>query len=111
TPNGPLWLTVPTGSDIKRLINEVELKNDVWQKKHWASIRHAYGKAPFFKKYAPIFEELYLGQRWTSLSALNQQFTTTIAREVLGIQTEFRDSAEYRAEGSKLERLVDLAIK
>lgn len=111
TPNGLLWLTVPAGSDVKRLIKEVELKDDAWQKKHWASIRHAYGKAPFFKIYAPVFEELYLGQRWTSLSAMNQHFITTIARDVLGIQTEFRDSTDYQAEGSKLSRLIDLATK
>ena len=67
----PLWLTVPTGSDIKRLINEVELPNAAWQRKHWSTIRHAYTKSPFFKQYSEIFEKMYLGTDWKSLSEMN----------------------------------------
>ncbi|KQR13020.1 MULTISPECIES: WbqC family protein [Xanthomonas] len=104
----PLWLTVPTGSDIKRLINEVKLPNAAWQRKHWSTLRHAYTKAPHFKQFAELFEELYLGREWMSLSEMNQHLTRVIAREILGIQVEFRSSTEFSLNGSKLERLVDL---
>jgi hypothetical protein len=107
----PVWLTVPTGGDIKRLVNEVVLPNSVWQKKHWSTIRHAYTKSPGFRDYAGLFEEIYLGKQWTSLSEMNQYVTKTIAKEILGIATEFRDSLEFEASGSKLDRLIDLLTK
>lgn len=107
----PVWLTVPTGGDIKRLINEVLLPNSTWQKKHWSTIRHAYTKSPGFREYAGLFEEIYLGKQWTSLSEMNQHVIKTIAKDILGIETEFRDSLEFEARGSKLDRLIDLLMK
>lgn len=107
----PVWLTVPTGSNIKRMINEVELANPSWQRKHWSTIRHAYSKARYFRMYAEFIEHLYLGKDWKSLSEMNQFVTRSIARDTLGIQTEFRDSLEFQASGSKLDRLIDLLVK
>lgn len=108
TRNGPLWLTVPTGSDIKRNINEVEIRNPSWQRKHWASISQSYAKAPHFSKYADFFAALYLEKTWTSLSEMNQHFIRAIAAELLGINVQFEDSTGYSAEGRKLDRLLDL---
>lgn len=107
----PVWLTVPTGGDIKRLINEVKLPNPSWQKKHWSTIRHAYTKAPHFRDHAETFERIYLDVVWTSLSEMNQFLIKTIATDILGIPTEFRDSLEFNAVGSKLDRLIDLLVK
>lgn len=107
----PVWLTVPTGGDIKRLINEVQLRDASWQRKHWSTIRHAYTKARHFREYSPLIEELYAGTAWSSLSEMNQTFTRRIAQEVLGVRTEFRDSLEFGATGSKLDRLIDLLVK
>lgn len=111
TPNGDIWLSIPTGSKIDRLIHEVTLHDHRWQAKHWRSIQGAYGKAPYFKEYARFFEPLYMDQEWTSLSLLNQTMTKMIATGILGIRTEFRDSREYGAEGQKLDRLIDLVKK
>lgn len=104
----PLWLTVPTGSNIKRRIDEVTIANAAWQKKHWSTLRHAYTKAPFFSRYADLFEQLYLGHQWISLSEMNRKFTEVIATEILGIDVEFRTSTEFDLEGSRLDRLVSL---
>ena len=111
TPQGPLWLTVPAGQSRNRLICEVGLEDKSWGKKHWDTLRHAYGKAPYFASFRPFLEHVYLERRWESLSELNQFMTRTIAREFLGIGTEFRDSREYAAEGRKFDRLFDLAVK
>lgn len=108
--SSPSWLTVPTGSNIKRLINEVQLADTGWQRKHWSTIRHAYTKARHFREYSQLVEDLYLGTVWKSLSEMNQSFTRRIA-DVLGIRTEFRDSLEFDAAGSKLDRLIDLLVK
>lgn len=107
----PVWLTVPTGGNIKRLVNEVQLPDAGWQRKHWSTLRHAYTKARHFREQSQLIEELYVGTAWKSLSEMNQTFTRRIAKEVLGIQTEFRDSLEFDATGSKLDRLIDLLIK
>lgn len=107
----PIWLTVPTGGDIKRLINEVQLANPSWQRKHWSTIRHSYSKSPHFKRYAEVLEGIYLDQQWKSLSEMNQTVTRLIASELLGITTEFRDSLEYTASGTRLDRLLDVLIK
>lgn len=106
----PTWLTVPTGGNIKRLINEVELADSGWQKKHWSTIRHAYTKSRHFREYSALAEDLYLGTSWKSLSEMNQTFTRRIAG-ALGIRTEFRDSLEFNASGGKLDRLIDLLVK
>lgn len=107
----PAWLTVPTGSDIKRQINEVLLPNPAWQKKHWSTIRHAYARSPFFRDFSPFFEDIYLSRTWTSLSEMNQYVTQRIAKELLRIETHFLNSSSFSAKGAKLDRLIDLLVK
>jgi hypothetical protein len=111
TANGNHWLTIPVGASLDRLICEVLLPDAGWEKKHWTSISQAYAKAPYFRKYRSLIEALYMDHRCESLSAFNQHVTRTIAREVLGITTEFRDSWDYRLEGKKLDRLLELVAK
>ncbi|GGZ71019.1 hypothetical protein GCM10008101_26730 [Lysobacter xinjiangensis] len=108
TAQGTQWLSIPAGTRIDRLICEVELADPSWQKKHWASIQQAYSKSPQFSRYAGFFEDIYLSRPWTSLSEFNQHVTRRIARDLLGIDTEFRDSREFRASGQRLDRLLDL---
>jgi hypothetical protein len=111
TANGTEWLTIPTGDNSKRLICEVDITAAHWQTKHWKTIQQCYGRCPHFARYAPFFEELYLGCRWTSLSALNQHVIQLISREFLGITTEFKDSREFASDGRKLDRLLDLVTR
>ncbi len=108
TQAGPTWITIPTGPSLDRLVCEVRLPDPRWQRKHWKTLEQYYGRAPHFERYRERLEDVYLVQRWESLSALNQHLITTIARDLLGIGTEFRDSRTYRTEGQRLDRLVDL---
>lgn len=111
TANGVAWLTIPVGARLDRLICDVELSDPTWQQKHWRSISQAYARAPHFRRYSGFFESVYLGRRWSRLSDLNAFVVTSIAREFLGIRTEFRDSREFGAQGSRLDRLIDLLGK
>lgn len=111
TPQGAEWITVPTGTDKDRLICEVEIKNALWQAKHWKTIQHNYGKCPHFSRYQSFFEDIYLSRKWTNLSELNQHLIRTISRDFLGITTEFCDSREFDASGHKLDRLLELVVK
>jgi hypothetical protein len=106
--NGPVWLSVTAGSDRNRLLCDVTLGNRDWQQQHWKSIRHNYSRAPHFRQYAAFFEELYLDRTWTNLSEMNRHITQRIATELLGIQTKFSDSRDYQAQGTRLDRVLDL---
>lgn len=111
SPKGADWITIPTGTNENRLICEVELRDSVWQKKHWNILCQYYNRAPYFKWLQPFIEEVYLGKRWDKLSELNHFLIRTLAKEYLGITTEFQDSREYYPEGNKLDRLLDLLKK
>ena len=111
TPNGPLWLTIPCGSNLKRLICEVELNDHSWQKKHWATIENNYRKAPYFNKYKDFFKSFYFDQNWATLSEANQSLIKSISKELLGLSTKFEDSRKYNLENSKAERVIELLVK
>ena len=49
TPNGEMWLSVPCGNDTHRLICEVEMSDREWQKKHYETLKFAYGRKPHFE--------------------------------------------------------------
>lgn len=111
TAQGLTWLTVPVGVDRNRLICDVEIPDPTWQTKHWRSIEQNYGKCAHFDRYRSFFEDVYLGSRWTHLSALNHHLIQHISKEFLGITTAFGDSRTYQLIGQKLERLFDLVVK
>jgi hypothetical protein len=105
---GAQWLTIPVGAQTDRLICEVELADSQWQIKHWHTLTTNYGRCPHFSRYSDYFEHVFLGVAWRSLSDLNQALIRHIAREFLGITTEFADSRSLGAGGRKQERLLDL---
>jgi hypothetical protein len=107
TANGVVWLTIPIGNQNDRRICDVEIKDRAWPRKHWMTIEQSYRKAPHFSRFEDFFREVYGGQ-WTSLSVLNQTLIQAIARDCLGIRTEFKDSRDYELSGSKSERLSGL---
>jgi hypothetical protein len=107
TANGPLWITVPVGNQNDRRICDVELRDEGWPRKHRRTIEQAYGRAPHFGLIAGFLRSVY-GTTWASLSDLNQTLVKTIARDFLGIRTEFRDSREFNLDGRKGDRLLAL---
>ncbi|MCR5636757.1 MAG: WbqC family protein [Clostridiales bacterium] len=108
TPNGIQWLTVPVGSNTNRLICDVKINNKSWQRKHYETIRFAYGRTPYFYKYRDFFEDCYLGREWDYLFELDQYLTVEICRQFLGVKTKFADSRDYSTIGKKNERLLSL---
>jgi hypothetical protein len=109
--NGAEWITVPVGQDMNRLICEVELKDTTWQAKHWRTLQQNYGRCLYFGRYKAYFEDLYLGQRWTHLSELNQSLIRHISHAFLGLKTQFADSRSWQLSGKKLDRLLDLVMQ
>jgi hypothetical protein len=108
TSRGPDWLTVPVGTDLKRLICEVEINDSRWQKDHFDRITANYHSAPFLNDMLGFLESIYLETKWTNLSELNQHIIARICREFLGITTPFEDSRRFELTGKKGERVIEL---
>ena len=81
TPTGPLWLTVPVrhhGQGQPR-INETLIDNaSRWQRKHVATLKQYYAKAPYAARYLPELEEL-VNRPWTHLVELDIALSGLIA--------------------------------
>ena len=105
TDRGWAWLTVPVHARYKALIPEVNIDNQqIWQKKHWQTIRTYYNAAPYFSEYAqkilPAYEEI----KWEKLTDLNLYLTKTLS-DCLNIkETQYIQATELnvREKGSNL---------
>jgi hypothetical protein len=110
TANGTQWLTIPVLSkgNVERglLLNQIQINwTSNWARKHIATLRTAYGKAPFFRQYEDLIASFYEEQP-TYLAPFTIQTTLSIAR-VLGINdTRFIRSSELSIIGKKTERLL-----
>ena len=63
TAQGIQTLSVPLkkGKNQQQIISEVQISNDVnWQRAHWKTLQTAYGNAPYWEHYAPVFEPFFI---------------------------------------------------
>lgn len=111
TPKGTEWISIPCGTNLKRLINEVKIKDGSWQADHWNRLNLHYSKAEYFSLYKDFFEDFYLRRKWKNLSELNQYLIFNIARRFLGLSAEFQNSKDYTLSGKSMDRLLDLLKK
>ena len=107
TPQGPLWLTIPVGSDVHRKIRQVEIADPSAGQAHWQRLRANYSRAACFSEVAGWLQALYCDQEWTSLSAVNERFVQAICNQ-LGIGTRLSRSSDYTLEPGRTERLVSI---
>lgn len=107
TPQGLLWLTVPVEVKGKffQKINETFVSEKDWGEKHWKTIITNYAKAPYFKLYKDLFEELFLDKSLLNITDINVRFIKSI-NSILGITTEIIDSRQFELAEGKTERLV-----
>src|SRR3989304_2120179 len=56
-PSGVQWLTVPVHKGREVPLHEVRIVHEgPWRRKQWRSLEAAYGKHPFWRRYAPALE-------------------------------------------------------
>ncbi len=110
TAAGAIWLTVPALVKFmgKPLINEIKIDNrSNWRKKHLSSLKLNYAKAPFFRQYINIFEEVY-SREWEQLIDIDLCLIVKLAGS-LGIDTKkIRRSSELKPQGDRNGRLISL---
>ena len=112
TAGGADWLSIPVGKEIHRRIDEVPLPTDRrWIRQHLNTLQACYARAPHYRAYAPWLAEVLQQPQTTLLYELNRALTIGIAREHLGITTQFADSRDYPAHGSNEDRLLDLLLQ
>jgi len=109
TPRGLKWLTIPVKlkGRFGQRICDTEVNDSKWRQSHWSSFRQNYVAAPYFRLYAPRFEDLYLNGCQTMLSAINRAFMELVC-ELLGIGTRITWSMQYATGSGRTERVVDL---
>lgn len=112
SPTGSRWLTIPVsskGAQINKIpINEIRICwDEEWNAKHWNSIKHLYGKAPYFKLYEGLLAEFYI-RRPVLLADFTIELTIALAN-CLGIEgTRFVRSSSLKVDGNKTERLINI---
>jgi hypothetical protein len=107
TQRGPLWLTVPVRHGGFPRILDVEIDGGTpWARKHVASIRQAYARAPFLTRYLPALEEL-LERKWERLVDLDIACVNVMAAW-FGLQRRIERASALGIDGGRSERLVDV---
>lgn len=109
TADGPRWLTIPAGHDLKRLICEVEIRDQGWKQRHRSIIEQNYRNAPFISESQSLLDFLYANSV-TNLSDYNQRAIRHLS-DILGIRAQFTDSRLLSVNGRKTERLIGILEK
>jgi hypothetical protein len=109
SPAGVRWLTIPVHvkGRYHQRIDETLVSDEDWAERHWSTLRAWYGQAPFYERYRPALEEVYLGMDERHLSRINRRLLELLMG-LLGIVTPITWSTEYAASGSGTERLLSL---
>jgi hypothetical protein len=109
--NGSLqWLTIPV--EVKgryhQRIDETRIADRSWAEEHFATLTHAYRRAPHFDQTAALLEPLYAQHGHTELlSEVNASFIEAICGH-LGIRTRLSRSTDYPTGDERSLRLLDL---
>ncbi len=111
TNAGEIWLTVPVESKdhFEKLICDIKIVQNGWQKKHLKSILLAYKKAPFFEQYYDGLDKI-LSSSYVFLTDLNLDITRYIM-ECLAISVPIVKASDYNFTGYKSDLVLDMCVK
>jgi hypothetical protein len=106
--SGVHWLSAPVnGSRSGAAINESWLvSGDHWRRKHIATLRQSYARAPFVDEMISLAERIYSTDEG-NLARFNQLAIEQIA-DWLGIRTPFYTSSALGISGRSSERLISI---
>jgi hypothetical protein len=102
------WLTVPVRYRFPEKINEVRINNTIpWSKKHLQALKTNYNRAPYFKAYISIFEDIF-SREWEFVSELNIHLIERL-KETLQMQAKTTTvSSELTLREEPTDRLIDI---
>ena len=107
TAQGWQYLTVPVLHEFTQRLDQVRINSQSdWQRKHMQALETHYGKAPHYRRYEPVFRELY-ALDWERLTPLNEAVLAVLT-DAFGIRTPIVKASQYEAREEQTGRLVDL---
>ena len=103
------WLTVPVAvkGRYTQRIDETRISDPRFGERHWRTLQHAYGRAPWFGPVAEWLAPLYLERAYERLSDCNRALLQAVC-DALGIGTPLSWSTDYGVGGARSERLIAL---
>lgn len=110
------WLSIPVHTagveTNKTPICEIKTAwSKPWNEHHWATIRQAYNKAPYFNDYAGMLEELY-AQKPDLLADFTIELSIALSRALGILHTRFLRSSELTdIHGTKTDRLIEILTR
>lgn len=110
TKEGSAWLTIPLSTKGK--FGNLEIRNlefashGGWERKHWASLRTNYIKAPFFGRYRAAYEQIYAGKPANFMPFVVAMLEQHLSD--LGIATKMLFSSQIPAIGHKSELVLSI---
>lgn len=112
THQGKQWLTVPVhtkGVTQGVLIKDIRIDwSKPWAKSHLKSLTISYSKAPYFKRYLPLLDEIYQ-RRDEFLADFTVEISMRFARELGFASARFMRSSELsNVEGQKTDRVINV---
>ena len=108
TPNGPIWLIVPTKGHLSQKINEVKIDDSKhWRNDHLKSIYFNYKKAKNFAKIYPKLEKIYQTKE-NNLAKFNFLTIGFLAKE-LELKPKFYFSSEFGLQDTGSKLLLEIA--
>jgi len=98
--DGWQWLTIPVKHSFGQMIKEVEINYPQKAlKNNWMKLKTLYGKAPFFRQYCSIFEDIYCSD-YVKLADLNYDLILA-ACKILDLNPKFIKSSSMKSIQSK----------
>lgn len=108
--DGWAWLTVPVEKDAEhKLIKDVKVANNSWQKKHHNLITQSYSKAPHYEPTMAVLEKVFFSE-WSWLVDLDLYIQKILLDILGGCGAEIIRSSELdlRVEHGKTDKLLEL---
>jgi hypothetical protein len=108
TSQGWQWITVPVRYRFPEKIREVKINPTVkWRKKHLQALITNYRRAPFYKNYIDIFEQIY-SKDWEYLADLNIEFIERLKDALVLSQKPAIKSSQLDLREDPTDRLIDI---
>jgi WbqC-like protein family len=112
TSQGSHWLTIPVHSSGAQIdhtpINQIHISWDQpWNQEHMKALHHSYTKAPYFKQFLPLLEEIY-NRHDDLLSDFTIYSTIALAHVMGNTHTKFINSSELAISGAKTDHLISI---
>jgi hypothetical protein len=112
TPQGWAWVTAPVllKGRFGQAFLDVEINNQArWAEVYYRTLLQNYSRAPFWKTYGPVLEELLL-RPWEKLVDLNLALIDLVWR-AFGLTTPTRRASTLGVTGKKSGLLLDICRK